>query len=323
MLNSDAQSILLLCSHLSLPDGGDVTPFGGRDWMALRDALNTAEISPGALLGMNEDQLASVLNGDGWSHRVAQLFNRADSLIVELQRLKDLGIWILTSVDEHYPQRYHQRLGSKAPPVLFGAGDRSLLSKPGLAVVGSRHASESSLECATQAGRACAQSGHVVFTGGAKGVDAAALTASLDADGSAVVALADGLEKTMRSGDIRRWLDDDHLTLVTPYSPSAGFSVGAAMGRNRLIYTLADFALVVSSEAEKGGTWAGATEALKAKWCPVFVLDSDDAPEGNRRLLKKGGLAFPSNHSQATDLWSWLGANAKSKSASATQESLF
>jgi predicted Rossmann fold nucleotide-binding protein DprA/Smf involved in DNA uptake len=53
------------------------------------------------------------------------------------------------------------------------------------------------------------------------------------------------------------------LCLVTPFSPNAGFSIGAAMGRNRLIYCLADYAIVVASDAESGGTWAGATEALK------------------------------------------------------------
>ena len=42
--------------------------------------------------------------------------------------------------------------------------------------------------------------------------------------------------------------------------------MGAEIGRNRLIYCLADYAIVVASDAEKGGTWAGATEALKAGW---------------------------------------------------------
>src|SRR5439155_1012170 len=73
----------------------------------------------------------------------------------------------------------------------------------------------------------------------------------------------------------------------------AGFTVGAAMGRNRLIYALADFALVVSCDAERGGTWAGATEALKAGWVPVFAAEAAELPEGNRRLAQLGALAFP------------------------------
>jgi len=65
------------------------------------------------------------------------------------------------------------------------------------------------------------------------------------------------------------------------------------MGRNRLIYALADFALVVSCDAERGGTWAGATEALKAGWVPVFAAEAAELPEGNRRLAQLGALAFP------------------------------
>jgi len=60
-----------------------------------------------------------------------------------------------------------------------------------------------------------------------------------------------------------------------------------------LIYTLADCALVVASDAEKGGTWAGASEALKAGWLPVFVLEHPAMPQGNRLLIQKGGLPFP------------------------------
>ncbi len=50
---------------------------------------------------------------------------------------------------------------------------------------------------------------------------------------------------------------------------------------------------LIASDAETGGTWAGATETLKNSWVPVFVLDHDHMPEGNKLLLQKGALAFP------------------------------
>ncbi len=119
------------------------------------------------------------------------------------------------------------------------------------------------------------------------------MQAALEARGTAVGILAHSLEKAIRAPDARPKLVSGDLALATPYSPNAGFSVGAAMGRNRLIYALADYALVIASDAGKGGTWAGATEALKAKWLSVFVLDGPDVPEGNRQLLQKGALSFP------------------------------
>ncbi len=51
--------------------------------------------------------------------------------------------------------------------------------------------------------------------------------------------------------------------MISPYSPEAPFhSVGNAMARNKLIYCMADQALVVHSRRE-GGTWNGALENLE------------------------------------------------------------
>jgi predicted Rossmann fold nucleotide-binding protein DprA/Smf involved in DNA uptake len=119
--------------------------------------------------------------------------------------------------------------------------------------------------------------------------------------------MADSLERTVRQADVRQFILEGRLVLVTPYVPTAGFSVGAAMGRNKLIYGLADYGMVVSSEVETGGTWAGATEALKAKWCPVFTRMADSVPQANKQLLKLGAEPFPEQDLAAIDnLREWL-----------------
>lgn len=66
------------------------------------------------------------------------------------------------------------------------------------------------------------------------------------------------------------------------------------MARNKLIYALADFTLVVSAEYKRGGTWAGAGEELRRSSArPVFVRISDQVPRGNRRLLDLGASTWP------------------------------
>jgi predicted Rossmann fold nucleotide-binding protein DprA/Smf involved in DNA uptake len=98
------------------------------------------------------------------------------------------------------------------------------------------------------------------------------------------------------------------------------------MGRNRLIYCLADHAIVVASDAETGGTWAGATETLKNSWVPVFVLEHEQMPAGNKLLLQKGAIAFPHPFKEeARKLPDWLKQQVESLSASAkpSQPSLF
>ena len=200
---------------------------------------------------------------DQEAERIIRLLERKEALDLELRRLASVGIRVTTRADEDYPQRYIQRLKELAPAVLFYAGEPALLGQTGIAVVGSRHLDQAGQECAIFVGNACGISGLVLYSGGAKGVDTLSMNAALEARGSAVGILADSLERTIRASDFRRALERGDLCLATPYSPNAGFSVGAAMGRNRLIYSLADYAIVVASDVEKGGTWAGATEALK------------------------------------------------------------
>ena len=180
-----------------------------------------------------------------------------------------------------------------APTVLFYAGNRELLGQPGIAVVGSRNVDQVGQDCSAYIGNACAWSGLVLYSGGARGVDSISMQAALAGRGTVVGILADSLEKAIRQPENRQALLRGDYCLVTPYSPNAGFSVGAAMGRNRLIYTLADYAVVAAAEVKKGGTWAGASEALRSGWLPVFVLDYADMPDGNRELLKNGGVGFP------------------------------
>jgi predicted Rossmann fold nucleotide-binding protein DprA/Smf involved in DNA uptake len=53
----------------------------------------------------------------------------------------------------------------------------------------------------------------------------------------------------------REVLLESRLVLISPYDPKSGFNVGHAMQRNKLIYALADAALVVNADEGTGGTW--------------------------------------------------------------------
>jgi predicted Rossmann fold nucleotide-binding protein DprA/Smf involved in DNA uptake len=253
--------------------------------------MQAASIRPAGLLSFSADKLRTRLEIPAdYATRITQLVERTNDLHHELNRLSSLGIFPLTRADSDYPERYRLRLKDSAPAVVFYSGEKALLGQPGIAVVGSRHLDDAGKDCAAFVGNACGMSGMVLYSGGAKGVDTISMNSALEARGTAVGVLADSLERTIKSR--KEALSRGDLCLVTPYSPSAGFSVGAAMGRNRLIYTLADYAIVVASDAETGGTWAGAIEALKNNWGSVFVLEHDTMPEGNKLLLQKGALAF-------------------------------
>jgi predicted Rossmann fold nucleotide-binding protein DprA/Smf involved in DNA uptake len=321
-MNPDSLTLLLLCSQLGLDDDA-VKPLTLREWNPIVRKLQAASLRPSDLLGLPDSDLRSKLDLDpDLLTRISYLLSRTDDLQRELRRLESLGIFPLTRADADYPEKYRSRLKDSAPAVLFYAGEKALLGQPGIAVVGSRHLDEAGKECAAFMGNACGMSGQVLYSGGAKGVDTISAEAALAARGTAVGVLADSLTRAAKSQ--KEALRRGDLCLVTPYSPSAGFSVGAAMGRNRLIYCLADYAIVVASDAETGGTWAGATETLKNNWVPVFVLEHAQMPEGNKLLLQKGALSFPHPFKEPpVKLPEWMKEKAAGLPSQPSQPTLF
>lgn len=324
-ISLDSQAILLLCSQIGLILNPEYKALTLRDWNPLAKNLQVAGMRPGDLLGMSTGDMVEGLGvSSEEALRYAYLLQRSGVLAIELERLESLGIFALTRADKDYPKRYRQRLKEAAPAVLFYAGDYALLGQPGIAVVGSRHLDEVGQACAEFVGNACGLSGKVLYSGGARGVDTISMDAALQSRGTAVGVLANSLETAIRHPAYREALGRGDLCFVTPYSPNAPFSVGMAMGRNRLIYTLADYAVVVASDAEKGGTWAGATEALKAKWLPVFVLEHPAMPEGNKALIKRGGIPLPHPLPVGHEaLSSWLEENATNLDPDPEQLSFF
>ncbi len=311
-LNDDGHVLLALCSAFGLPDNAEaegLTPFKLAEWNQLSRKIAASSLKqPAALQGQNADALArelAVAPNEGL--RIARLLDRAGRLAPELENLFSRGMWVVTRLDERYPAKLRDTLKHQAPTVLFGAGEIHFLSRAGIAAIGSRNIDEAGRTFAQEIGRKCAASKMPVVSGGARGTDRFAMDGAMAAGGIALGALADSLEATVRKPDVRQLLLDERLALITPYAPTAGFSVGAAMGRNKVIYGLADFAVVVSSDHQSGGTWAGAVEALKAGWCPVFVRDGEGVPKGNRELLKLGASPLPTRElSKISNLSAWM-----------------
>ncbi|MEK6334858.1 MAG: DNA-processing protein DprA [Acidobacteriota bacterium] len=294
LISDDGAVIVMLCSQLGLSDGDEpaAATLTLREWNALARKIHDSEIRyPRALLGLSAEDLATCLGLIATeADRIAQLLARGGSIALELEHLAASGIWCLTRADESYPSRLRNTLKHQAPPVLFGAGKLEILEGPAMAIVGSRNLDESGEAFARRLGVLCAQHSVAVVSGGARGSDRIAMLAALEEGGCAAGILADSLTRSIRQPDVREFVESGRLVLMTPYRADNGFSVGAAMGRNKIIYGSADYAVVVSSEYQRGGTWAGATEALKADLCPVAVRSSMETGTGNRELINKGAL---------------------------------
>jgi DNA processing protein len=200
--------------------------------------------------------------------------------------LASIGISFVTEFSVEYPDLWKSKLGNRVPSHLFVAGNVGLLRMASLGVVGSRDIDDAGTAFTERVAHEAVSQGLSIISGGARGVDEVAMKSALDAGGSAVGILAESLAKSMRKWD----LDSERICLATPFAPDIGFQVANAMSRNKLIYAGSEATVVVSSALESGGTWAGATEALKQNLCPLLVRGGDGVPEGNRALLGKGGI---------------------------------
>ncbi|HKZ77584.1 MAG TPA: DNA-processing protein DprA [Pyrinomonadaceae bacterium] len=324
-LNSESLTLILLTSHLALHEQPNAKPLSAREWTQLELKLTATSVAISNLLGWPVEQIQATLQiHEDEASRLARLLDRSTAVQQEVARLESLGIWVLIRDQEDYPPRLRERLRDAAPVVLYGSGDANLLKRRGVAIVGSRNIDARGIELTELIGSACAESNLVVFSGGARGVDKIAMGRALRAGGSAAGLLADSLEKALRASDAQVAIEEGRLVLATPYVPSAGFNVGMAMARNKLIYSLADFAIVIASDAGKGGTWAGAEEAIKAGWVPVFAVDGPDSPEGNQLLIKRGAIPLPASlENLGQSLEACLEEYAAKDSAAEAQGTLF
>ncbi|MFO1055112.1 MAG: DNA-processing protein DprA [Planctomycetota bacterium] len=296
-IESNTQAILLLTAPLlaSARRGGDagVNPLSLGEYNELARALHERKRSPSDLLGDEAAGLIAECRGGLDAERLERLLARGLALAQAAESWHARSIWVVSRAEATYPRRLKARLKEAAPPLLYGCGDITRCDDGGLAIVGSRDATEEQLEFARDAARVAARFGRGVVSGGARGVDQTAMTASLGEGGQVVGMLADGLARAAVARDNRDALRSGRLVLLSICDPSAGFHAGLAMQRNRLIYALADAGLVVNAEFEKGGTWAGAIEQLsKFRFVPIYVRAQGNLGRGMVALRERGALPW-------------------------------
>jgi predicted Rossmann fold nucleotide-binding protein DprA/Smf involved in DNA uptake len=279
----DEQDLAALALTSRLVDSA-VKPLSAREFWALRRT-----IEPTTLHGMAANEIAAELvipaeNAD----RIAQLFDRIAGIAIALENLDHSGIWTITGVGQDYPKRLHARLRDAAPVVLHGVGDASLLDMDGVGVVGARDITAEASQVACEIALEAVKLGLPVVSGAARGVDGSAMDAALEAEGRVVGVLADSLERAVSRRATRRGVADGHICLITPYMPTSPFSVGNAMGRNKITYGLSRCTVVVVSDHQTGGTWAGATEALNNNYGHVASWSGPGGGSGNSALVDLG-----------------------------------
>lgn len=214
---------------------------------------------------------------------------RAEGLGEQERLFKASGARVLSILDEEYPALL--RAIPDAPPVLFARGAR-FPSAPAVAIVGSRRASRGGLEAAGLLAGELARRGVTVVSGFARGIDAAAHRAALEAGGPTVAVFGCGVDVCYPAEQAR--MLEEILATGTVLSE---FPLGERPQpfyfpiRNRIIAALSRVVLVVEAALKSGSLITarlGAEYGRDVAAVPGSILQEGTA--GSNALLKDGAI---------------------------------
>lgn len=283
-------SILLFTSYLSRDLDVKNKPLSISEWNRFVRWLRIKKINPEDFLNQELNDLIEGYHDKSITKsRLTALINRKPALALALDKWSSAGVWVINRSESIYPNNLKEKLKDDAPPILFGIGNKESLHKKYIGVVGARDITEDELQLTKKIGINICNQKYNVVSGGAKGVDQSAMMGALEIGGNSIGILADSMIKKSTSPSYRNYIINGSLILISPFNPEAGFNVGNAMARNKLIYALSEATIVVKSN-KKGGTWEGARENITQKWVPLWVVKPNEnlARTGNMALVKSG-----------------------------------
>ena len=169
-----------------------------------------------------------------------------------LDRVLELGDWMLTPEDARYPLCL---LHSHAPPaVLYARGVMpDLDSAPAMAVVGTRHATREGVQEARALAAGLAAGGMVVVSGGATGIDAAVHDGALDGGGVTIVVMACPLnvDYPAENADLRRRVVEAGGVLLSEFPPDEEYKCDFHI-RNRVMAGLSQGVCLAQTPGRSG-----------------------------------------------------------------------
>ncbi|RMR18864.1 putative DNA processing protein DprA [Pseudomonas syringae pv. persicae] len=175
-----------------------------------------------------------------------------DGASVALAWLERPGQHLLMWDDPCYPALLAQI--ADPPPLIFIAGDPSILERPQLGMVGSRRASKPGLDTAKAFARSLAGAGFVVTSGLARGIDGAAHQGALDVGGLTIGVLGTGLEKLypQQHRALAAQIAAQGGAVISEFPLDAGPQPSNFPRRNRIISGLSLGVLVVEASVASG-----------------------------------------------------------------------
>lgn len=224
---------------------------------------------------------------------IKELLKRSGSIAFALDEMSKMGISVTTFLDEDFPQKLYRVLKDFCPPLFYKCGNSEINKFRFVGYVGSRNITGWDEKWAEERVIKNLNDKYAIVTGGAKGIDTVALNTCMKNSGYAVLFVPDNIITKVRDPFIRKNIMDNRILVYSHVLPFASKTrnsfVSSAMERNKFIYAMSTATVVVRSDKDKGGTWAGVTESIKHKWSYVYVWDNKDY-DGNQALIQIGAV---------------------------------
>ncbi|KAA8781331.1 DNA protecting protein DprA [Lactobacillus crispatus] len=183
--------------------------------------------------------------------------DQLDQMVQQIEQQCD----VISFFDEAYPEKLRQIY--RPPMVLFTRGDISLLQKEIITIVGSRYPTKYSQDVINRLVPNIVQSGQVVASGLAKGVDALAHKAALFNQGKTIAVIGNGLNFSypMQNFALQEEIVQKGL-LISEYLPDTPPRPYRFPERNRILAGLSQ-SVIVTEAKEKSGSLITANLALQ------------------------------------------------------------
>ncbi|WP_174733913.1 DNA-processing protein DprA [Mesobacillus harenae] len=223
------------------------------------------------------------------SVQAAITYLRSTSIETNIQQYNNGKIYVLTIFDEIYPQALKETY--QPPWILFAKGDISLLrEKHLLAVVGSRAASSYAKRTVEFLMPELIESGLVIVSGLAKGIDALAHKTAIENGGKTIGVIAGGFWNLYPAETKRlaMYMMEKQL-VVSEYAPESKPARWQFPMRNRIISGLSKGTLVVEAKKKSGSLITAdfsMSEGREVFAIPGDILTSES--EGVHELIQQG-----------------------------------
>jgi DNA processing protein len=195
---------------------------------------------------------------------------------------------VITLIDDDYPPLLKEI--PDPPLALHFRGDRTLLARTSIAMVGSRRASPYGVNVAAHLARQLVSAGVVIVSGLARGIDAAAHCAALDGGGTTIAVLGTGIDVVYPRSNLRLYRRiAEHGLILSEFPPGSPPRPEHFPIRNRLISGISDGTVIVEATRRSGSLITARMAAEQNR--DVFAVPGSifsAGSEGTHRLVQYG-----------------------------------